>query len=241
MDEQPQKLLKVSVCIPAYKRPTTLRALLCALEAQRFEQVPKPLWDVVIVDNDAAESARPTYREFADRGALNIRYITEKKPGTTHVINTAFEATMHNADLLCVIDDDEVPCEHWLDELLRVQSQTKADCVCGPVRSILPLDAPAWVRKGQFFATPDFPDAQEPPSAGSGNMLVTCAFLRRTGLKFDPGLGLTGGADSLYFMQAKKQFQAKIVWAAKAFADEYVSPNRATVAWLIRRTIPGRQ
>lgn len=76
------------------------------------------------------------------------------------VRNTAIDIALKSADFICFIDDDEIACEYWLDELIRVQKKTSAECVHGPVPGLLPKDAPDWIKKGNFFDGPAFKDEE---------------------------------------------------------------------------------
>lgn len=71
--------------------------------------------------------------------------------------------------------------------------------------------------------------------AGTGNVLLECAFLQRTGLKFDERFRFAGGEDSFFFLQARLVHGAKLVGAAEAVAWEHIPEARTSMSWLLKR------
>jgi N-acetylglucosaminyldiphosphoundecaprenol N-acetyl-beta-D-mannosaminyltransferase len=189
---------------------------------------------VIVADNDAAASARQIVTETCKRLGLASTYVVEPRQGIPLVRNRALAAVPSHADFICLIDDDEIPAPHWLDELLFIQKITAAEAVYGPVRTLFPDGTPDWVRAGNFFKSPDFSDGQSISYAGSNNVLISWPFLLRTGLRFDEKFRYSGGSDTLLFMQARKAGMT-IAWAAQAEVSETVPLARLTPDWIIRR------
>jgi succinoglycan biosynthesis protein ExoM len=123
---------RVAVCIGTFRRPEGLRRLLQALDALRFERLPRPDLVIVVVDNDPAGSARAVCDSIAPTVRYTIRYEIEATPGISHVRNRAARLARDQADLVAYLDDDEVPEPRWLEELLVVQQAHAADVVAGP-------------------------------------------------------------------------------------------------------------
>ena len=227
----------IAVCIPSYKRPALLRDLLTSLEEQTFPLNGAMKWIVAVIDNDPEETARKVCEEFAQNHKFDLHYIVEKRVGLSHVRNAALDFAVGRADCICFIDDDEKPCPCWLDELVHIQRKTNADCVYGPVPSILPAGTPPWIVKGRFFDRPAFEDAAELSwnKAGTGNLLISCDFLRRSRLRFDHRFSHSGGEDSFFLLEATRKFGARIFGAAKAIAWEQIPPSRTALSWILRR------
>src|SRR5262249_45375236 len=150
--EKPQR---VAVCIASYRRPQGLQALLGALQAQRFEG-PRPELVVVVADNDPAESARPVCDDARRWLSLPLCYVAEPRRGVASARNASLRGAS-GADWIAFVDDDELPEERWLDVLLRVQRETGADVVTGPVLPRFERAPARWIVEGGFLATPRWP------------------------------------------------------------------------------------
>lgn len=224
----------VCICIATYRRPQGLSALLEGIASLSFTRTGRPDLQIIIADNDAAASAQTLVKETCERLGLAYTYVIEPRQGIPLVRNRALAAVPTNADFICLIDDDEVPDPHWLDELLFIQKTSAAEAVYGPVRTLYPEGTPDWISTGTFFTPPDFSDGQIITYAGSNNTLVSWPFLLKTGIRFDENFRYSGGSDTLFFMQARNAGMT-IAWAAKAWVSETVPLSRLTAAWIIRR------
>lgn len=229
------KQMRISVCIPTYKRQALLRALLDSLEQQQFDPDHCPEWDVVIIDNDSEKSAYKLFEEQHKKNILRLRYVHEPRQGLAFVRNTAIDSVINDADFLCFIDDDETACERWLEELIKIQKLTSAECVRGPVLRCFKMPPPLWVSKSGFFKGVTLVDGQETALIGMGNLLISCAFLKRTGLRFDERFNTTGGEDEFFFYQARHKFGLKLFGASNAIATEHVTLDRIDLAWMLKR------
>jgi succinoglycan biosynthesis protein ExoM len=233
---------RVTVCACTYRRPEGLEALLGGLATQRFELVPSPAIDVVIIDNEGSAKAKALCERIRDETGLAVRYLHEPRRGIPYARNAGLDRVASSTEFVAMIDDDEVPEPDWLEQLLLVQARTAADVVRGAVVPVFPEDAPAWIRAGGFFGWPKphrdeggqaLADGAELASASSNNVLVGAAALRALKLRFDPTLTFTGGTDALFFRQMKLA-GCKIVYAEGARVREIVPPERATFAYLWR-------
>ena len=217
-------------------------ALLGGLAAQRFAAVPRPRFDVVIVDNEGSSEAAAICAKAGPTTGLAVRYVQEPRRGISYARNTCLDHVARDAEFFAMIDDDEVPELDWLEQLLCAQARAGADVVRGAVVPVFPESAPAWIRDGDFFGWPKqrrvragtaLSDGAELTSASSNNALVRAAAVRALDLRFDPTLALTGGEDALFFRQMKLA-GCKIIYASGARVREAVSPDRATFTYLWR-------
>ena len=104
-------------------------------EAQRADLPTNLPTTVLVIDNDPEASARPIVERLA--GTLRpglVRYVHEPKPGIAAARNRALREAASSA-LLVFIDDDEVPSERWLEQLVDLQRSSGAAAVVGPVIS----------------------------------------------------------------------------------------------------------
>jgi glycosyltransferase involved in cell wall biosynthesis len=227
--EKPQR---VAVCIASYRRPERLLALLGALDAQGFE-AERPGILLVVVDNDAAESARAVCEEAAERLSLPLRYAVEPRKGIPFARNAAVVAA-GDAEWLAFIDDDEIPEPRWLATLLRVQIETGADVVTGPVLPRFERMPMPWVVQGGFFAATRRPTGASLQTAYTRNALVRGRLLAELGELFDERFSFGVGEDTELFSRLVER-GARIVWSDEAVVYESVSPERTCTRWLLRR------
>jgi succinoglycan biosynthesis protein ExoM len=226
----------VSVCIATYRRAERLAAVLDDLTRQT--RLPD---EVVVVDNDAAGGARAVVEERLCQGApFPIRYAVQPVKNISLTRNKTVE--LAGGDWLAFIDDDERAPPPWLEQLAESAARDAADGVLGPVDPIVPLSAPAWIRRGRFY---DFPRMATgtviPPNRlRFGNVLVKGAWLRGAEAPFDPALGLTGGEDG-DLLSRLVQRGARLVWCDEAIVREPVEPSRLSLHWLLRRALSGGQ
>ncbi len=226
----------VTLCIATYRRPDRLAALLQDLTRQ--SRLPAEL---VVVDNDAAASARAVVEERRRLGApYPIRYAVQPQQNISMTRNATVE--LASGEWLAFIDDDERAPPHWLAQLMHAAEQYGADGILGPVDPVVPSDAPDWIRRGRFYEFPRMATGtQVPPNRlRFGNVLVKAAWLRGVGQPFDPELGLTGGEDG-DLLSRLVQRGARIVWCDEAVVSEPVEQGRLSLRWLLRRALTGGQ
>jgi len=226
---------EINICVVTCDRPHYLHRLLTELERYESNLFMQLCCKLLIVDNSTTNSSGVIYQRSTQRNALPLKYIRAHKKGLAIARNVAIDYSITNSKYLCFIDDDELPTNEWLRELVQIQKETNADCVYGPVYPVLPPDAPAWIKRGRFFDPPLFDENNPAISAGAGNMMISCAFLKKTGLRFDERFNLSGGEDSFFLLQGQKKHGMKIIGAKQAIVWEPVDPARLNPGWIVRR------
>lgn len=221
---------RIAIAIPTFRRPAMLQTLLHAIAALTLP--PEAAVDVFVLDNDSVTSALPLAAAMREGFPLALHYRHVSVPGLSSVRNAALEIARQGYDLLAMIDDDEVPHQCWLAELVRVQGDTGADAVIGPVPQVVPADAPRWIRSGRFFALPTYPDGGAMTTGYSGNCLLRTAAVVQHGLSFDKAFNFAGGEDMLFFRQLLAA-SGRIVYAAGAVAEEVVPPARLRASYIL--------
>jgi glycosyltransferase involved in cell wall biosynthesis len=228
-------MIHVAVIVITYRRRGGLVKLLNALQEQRFPDPERRVrLTVIVVDNDAAGSAAAGVEPFRSSKTLAVRYVVEPTQGIPLARNAGISALPDDAVFFCFIDDDEWPGATWVDELLKTQRATAADCILGAVIPVYPEGAPAWLIKSRLFESWRFADQAPLKAAASNNVLISTAFIRRTGHRFDERMRMTGGSDYLFFRQAVA-LGMRIVWSAGAAVYEDVPASRLTLRWIVQR------
>lgn len=231
MDQAAQT--RVAVCIITYNRPEGLRRLLEGLDRLRFDKVPPPALEVVLVDNDPAGSACASEAVVSAYG-YGLECYVEPRRGIPYARNRALAAVEDGVDFVAFVDDDEVPEPNWLDELLRVQELYDADAVAGPVVRHFEGPPPAWVTRGGFFEKQRYSTGHPTKFVDTANALVRNRVLREMDQHFDERMALSGGEDTHLFLRMHKAGRT-MVWADGAVVHELIPQSKANAGWLLRR------
>lgn len=180
--------------VPTYRRPDALQRLLSSLAEQELPGVP---WEILVVDNDVAASARTTV-ETAEPGLpVVVRYLQEPVPGSASARNRGIAEA--RGTVIALVDDDVVVAPGWLRELVGPIRSGAADATGGRVVLERPRQSPRWFdyeRLGPYLTSFDLGD--EPRPLGLEDYLVSASAAFRTELLravggFDLELGPTGG------------------------------------------------
>lgn len=234
MAQDPTSLV---VAMATFHREDVLPGLLPRLLAQGPAAVAAtdhPLeYRVLVVDNDPAGGAREAVASIGDP---RLHYVVEPRPGVTNARNRAL-AEAADADLLAFIDDDEIPHDDWLAQLLATFLAHSPDAVAGPVYPVFDGPIDPWTRAAGLYEQAHRVNLRTGaviPRAGTGNLLLDLRTVRRLGLTFDERFGLSGGEDSMFTGQLT-QSGGRIVWCADAIADHRVPPDRVDRAHSLQR------
>jgi succinoglycan biosynthesis protein ExoM len=227
----------IAVCICTYRRPAELTKLLSEIEKQQTRG--SFTFSVVVVDNDAAESAKAVVEAFAAGSSVRVEYYCER----TQNISLARNRAVMNAtgEYVALIDDDEWPGAQWLLNSYEAARRYKADGVLGPVRPCFEHDPPQWVVRGRFHEKP----RHKPPQTGAvlkwnetrtSNVLLKRDVFGDGADLFDPRFGLGGGEDVEFFgrMIAKGRV---FVWCQEAHVVELIPAERCTRKDMLRRAL----
>jgi glycosyltransferase involved in cell wall biosynthesis len=223
--------LRVAVCVITYRRPVGLERLLDALDELAIDPVTTVV-RIVVVDNDAAESARAVC--LRKRRAHPLEYAVEPRRGIPQARNAALVASSDWADCVAFIDDDEVPEPDWLSELILARARYAADVITGPSRPRFLAQPAAWIEHGGFFATADRQTGDRLDEAFTGNVLISKRVLDGIERHFDERMSLSGGSDVEFFRRVTTAGYS-IVWSGEAIVHECVPGSRLTLRWLLQR------
>ncbi len=146
-----------------------------------------------------------------------VLYLLETRIGISSARNRALEfAEQAGADFLVFVDDDETVATDWLKQLLAEQQRMNLDILGSPVRprpfnpqlSIWQNLIWSGVEKNSVKAELRARQKWQENKAdaikvATGSWMGRLDFFRRTGLRFDSQLGLTGGEDWNLWLKAK--------------------------------------
>lgn len=222
----------VSLIIPTQRRRDGL--ITAALSTFRQTGVDLNELELIIVDNDQADSARATVRALADEAPFPVTYVHEPEPGVANARNAAMARA--KGDLIAFLDDDEEAPEGWLAALLAAMARHQADVVFGPVRGRAPETVVAHRDYLERFFS-----REGPPEAGLLDHYYGCgcSLLRRAALP-DPKAPFSairnhiGGEDDLLFGQMKRD-GATFAWEPAAWVWEDPVAARLTLGYTIPR------
>jgi succinoglycan biosynthesis protein ExoM len=228
--------VKISVCIPTHRREAKLRALLQDLVTQ--DLLPT---DVVVVDNDAAGSARNVVDGFREPGCpFRLTYAIQ--PERSIPLTRNMTVHLATGDWLAFVDDDERAPPDWLRKLIDCALAHSADGVLAPVEPDVPKWAPHWIQRGGFYSWPRMTTGSQVPRENLrfGNLVLRAAAVRTMSGPFDPEFGLAAGEDVDMLIRLVKQ-GAKLVWCDEAIVREPVDPGRLSLRWILLRGYSGGQ
>jgi succinoglycan biosynthesis protein ExoM len=228
-----RELKSIAICICTYKRPEGLRQLLAALGEQRFVKNKPPSIKVVVVDNDPRKSAQPVIEDVENAESQSIEYRTEERRGIPFARNKALSGVNDN-DAVAFLDDDEWPCDTWLDELMATAREYKADVVSGPVNYRFTEGAPRWFVRNEYFRKDRYRTGTVLPHASTNNALMKTEILANMQYLFDERFGLQGGSDIEFFSRVNS-IGYRIVWSEEAVVWEDVPRERARLWWILQR------
>ena len=223
---------KIIINICTYKRPQMLKACLGSLMSQ---QVPSD-WviEILIVDNDASESARMIVENYQQQSKFPISYFCEKNQGIPFARNRGCDESLtKNADWVLFMDDDETADPNWFMAYHEAMRKYQSDVYSGTVRYIFPKDYADWLgNKGDA----ETPDGALKKRASTNNALVRKNVLEHGSynLRFDNNMAYTGGEDTDFFIRYEKM-GGKIIHVKEAIVQEIVTKNRLTITWRIKR------
>jgi cellulose synthase/poly-beta-1,6-N-acetylglucosamine synthase-like glycosyltransferase len=223
----------ISVCVCTYRRPSQLEKLLQCLDRQNTGGLFD--FSIVVMDNDARQSARSVVECWAERLRIPIVYAVEPRQNIALARNAS--VAMATGELLAFVDDDEEPSTDWLRALYNVLVEYRRDGVLGPVVPTFEKDAPLWAVKGGVFQRPAFEtgEVMDSRSVGIGNALIKREVLLELEGPFRPQFG-GGGEDQDFFRRAMARGRV-FVWCSQALCYEPVPPERTKIGVQLRRAL----
>ncbi|MBI2802384.1 MAG: glycosyltransferase family 2 protein [Gammaproteobacteria bacterium] len=224
----------ILICVPTYQRPVMLQKCLSALAA--LEGLDAYRVECLIVDNDAAGSARAVVTTFASKAPWPLHYVIEPARGLVCVRNRVLEeAVVRAATYLACLDDDEWPAPVWLARHLEALVKFNAEVTTGPVIPVAENEiTPPGVGGGK--ARPR--TGEQPHHVACNNVVFHRRLLVDQALRFDPRYNFIGGEDFDFF-DSSRALGNRHVWVAEATVFETIPPERQTARYIFKRHFSG--
>jgi succinoglycan biosynthesis protein ExoM len=220
---------RVSIVIPTLHRTAGALAAARSVIAQECDAA----FEIVFVDNDPAGGALEQLHAFADRANRHVTIVHEPRAGISNARNAGVRAA--KGWFIAFLDDDQVAPVRWLSELVRVQSETKADVVFGPVSARI-TEIPN--RHIDFFHDAFARDPHHAEGLIKALYGAGCSLIRRASLPsdepFNPARNDIGGEDHVLF-QAMQEKGAKFGWAPSAYVWEVPDTARVSLGYILKR------
>ncbi len=225
--------MHLSVCVCTYQRPVWLGRLLGDLGRQ--ETKGRFSFEIVVGDNDAAESGRAVTSKWTAKSPVRIIYCVEPRRSISYVRNQTLAHA--SGDAIVFIDDDEFPSDDWLFNLFQTWQQTGVAGVLGPVRPWFDENAPLWVRKGGFYDRPEHPTGfvMDWSECRTGNVLFDRRIIAGIDPVFRPEFA-TGSGDVDFFRRTMAEGH-EFIWCNEAVVHEYVPLKRCKRGVLLSRAL----
>ena len=194
-----------------------------------------PAFEIVVVDNDPAASARVQVAELRNASDIPIRYLHEPRPGVAAARNRVLDDPAR-ADVVAFIDDDEWAEPDWLVQLYSGYLNNGGGVVQGRVISVLDGGGPGWASaKGGPFERVGTPHGTRQYTGNAGNVIFDASPGTLRSARFNESYGLTGGEDTEFFARLARS-GVIVTSIPQAIVYETVPLQRQTVRWVVRRS-----
>ena len=190
--------MQVSVVIGTYNRQHLLVGTLGALASQ---EVPGSLaWEIVVVDNNSTDSTAQVVAAFAETTPTPVRYVFEPRQGISHARNRGIREA--RGAVLAFIDDDVLPANDWVSQVVAAVERWEADGVGGRILPRWEASPPHWLRDNRSLlrrlSIMEFDGScllalplKPVPQVWGANMAFRRDVFHRVG-EFDPRRGVVG-------------------------------------------------
>jgi GT2 family glycosyltransferase len=236
----------VAVVLPTFRRPQQLSSLLGALTQQ---SLGAGHWYLIVVDNDDPPGAEAVFAAHATQLPLGSRYIRAVDRGACYARNAGIaEATRDSSgerpDIIAFIDDDVVPDEGWLPNLIEPIVAKRCEAVAGAVSLDWQTPRPPWLSRsldGYLAHFLPYPDEQ--PLGPDDVLLTASAAFRRELLEqtggFDTALGPRDGTplvnDDIDLLRRCIDAGARVHYVPRAHVLHELPASRLKPSYLVRR------
>ena len=119
---------RISILIPTYKRGHLLSYVLKGLRNQTYKD-----FEVIIVLKPSGDNTEQIVKKY--KRWLNIKLILQKQGYVTGALNLGLEHA--EGDIIAFLDDDAIPHPDWLQNHVKIYTESSVGGVAGNVISIV--------------------------------------------------------------------------------------------------------
>jgi GT2 family glycosyltransferase len=146
----------VSVVVPTCGRVEMLERCLAALDEQ---DIPRELYEVIVVDDSSDGRAVPVVERIASEATMDVRWVRSGPlTGPAHARNVGWRAA--TGGIIAFTDDDCVPAPGWLrGGVCAMVTSGGVDGAYGPIRVPLPSEPTDYERDAAGLERAEFATA----------------------------------------------------------------------------------
>ncbi len=145
LKKRPREILAkpfVSIIVPTFNRA---ELLMSCLDSIRNQDYPQDSYEIVVVDNNSADSTEQAVAGWARNCPVRLRYVKEKRAGLVFARHTG--AVTARSEILLYSDDDAVYESNWISAIVDVYRKYPEVGAVGTSIDILWDEPPDdWVR-----------------------------------------------------------------------------------------------
>ena len=231
----------ISVAICTYNRADRLAL---ALDALLRQSLSAQYFEILVIDNASTDNTQHICYRYQTK-LSNLRYIYEPVQGLSKARNTGLAQA--RCEFIAYLDDDAIPCENWLEFILKTFQTVKPTPVGvgGPIRPLWELERPEWMQAEMDFLFSILDDGDHPhwlkfPKFPFGaNMSYRRDALRQIG-GFDESLGRKGesllSCEEYLLNKTLTKQGGKFYYTPQASVQHWIPKERTNFSWLIRRS-----
>ncbi len=232
--------VNIAVAVLTYRREDLLSYFLNSFEDLIIPENTKVT--LLVIDNCQDGSGKAVFDAHLSQ-KFDFTYFHEPRRGIPVARNRAIdEACKIETNVLCFIDDDEVPKNDWLVELVDHWRTGELDLIGGPVEvAQAPKNANLWqkfvnaslaarmlLKNRKTARRANHPSQRY--AVVTNNWLCDVKWLCETGLRFDERLLITGGSDTAFY-RAARALGVRSGWCPNALVYETISTDRLSLSY----------
>lgn len=201
---------------------------------------PGLAWELLVVDNNSADSTRGAVEAFVAATRMRVRYLFEPRQGLSHARNTGIAGA--RGAIVAFTDDDVRPAPDWVGAVAAAFRGSDTDILGGRILPDWQHPPPPWLAARPFLRGPlailEHPhprrvlEARGVPNVWGANMAFRREVFERVGL-FDPRWGVSG--KKLYRGEEAELLRRALAAGFRAFYDPGVAVRHRIPAARMRR------
>lgn len=227
----------ISVLFATYRRADILEKTLEAFTCVIADTVR---WHLVVVDNADDAASQEILRKFEAR--LPLTWLVESRAGKNRALNAALP--LLRGDILVFTDDDVLPDNRWLEELLSATKRWPDHAIFGgrivPDRAI-PFDmSEPMIRSAYVISDAHMSDTEVQAGRIWGpNLAIRAATFRSRAGAFDESIGPAGnsyamGSETELLLRLQAQGE-RCMFVPAAVVSHQIRPEQVSLRWLRER------